>query len=52
MDTTAITKAIAENKLDDARSLVHQALSEKAVEALQARKQEIGATYFQPKNEE
>lgn len=49
METKEIIDALAENDLDGARSKVSQALSEKAVEAMKARKVELGANYFSPK---
>jgi hypothetical protein len=46
MDTKEIIESLAENDLDAARNKVTQALNEKAVETMKARKIELGATYF------
>lgn len=51
MDTAEIIDALAENNLDLARSKINTALNEKAVEAMKARKVELGASYFTPKAE-
>jgi hypothetical protein len=46
-----IVQSIAQNDLDTAKTAVLRSLSEKAAEALQARKQEVASQYFAPKAE-
>lgn len=49
MDAKEIIDSVNENDLDGMKTKVNQALAEKAQEALQARKVELGQTYFTPK---
>jgi hypothetical protein len=51
MSTETIVKSVISNDLDTAKAAVFQALSEKATEALLARKQEVATQYFTPKAE-
>lgn len=51
MDSKEIIEALASGDNDLARTKVNQTLNEKAVEAMKARKTEIGSTYFIPKEE-
>jgi hypothetical protein len=51
MDTREIIDALATNDLDLARTKINQSLNERAVEAMKARKIEIGTSYFVPKAE-
>ena len=51
MSKEIIVKSLINNDLDTAKTAVFQALSEKAAEALQTRKQEVASQYFTPKAE-
>lgn len=51
MSKETIVQALVKNDLDTAKTALLQSLSEKAADAIQARKQVVASQYFAPKAE-